>query len=1401
MESVDSDLSADALGEIAPGETEAGEIVPEEIEAGEIVPDEIETEEIETEEIIDEEAEYGLTSEEEIVPESVGKKLTNVITDDADGAEAFAASTYTMSIDSSSNFVWRKNRSPYTAEQSDSIPVSEILGLPPTYLIENLAPGDRIVMQASMCGDGSEDADLEFRTAVIDGNVLHYMDAAGPIWSTDGSNKVFVLPTIDAFEVDEGTQYFNHYDMILHFSEVAVNDTIQYYCSDVLFVPKYGCTAIVDESSLKGEAGSPEESGVGEIFDDAYWLTTYGIEYGDLDDTDSYAFSGWTYAYHDGTQIVSGQFKRVKVESEYVEADDVYTNLILPEVFLAFDRIPARIIVSAQWTAFPGVENTVTVDQESLKGQPVPTSGIPTAFTKDDTQIRVTATVPDTDEYAFDGWQYRYSDEEEYIRHNVPIDDSGTYVITARRRDLTLYAKWRMKVTSAEILLNDQETDSISISNEIVSSKSLDSDFDIVKINVLPEPEGADETLMIIPDNTGFYGMGLTPEDAVKEIFQSDVMPLPYIEPAPEESEVRTFYIAAAKSGFDNTPINRWKEEGRRSGTSQFSVFNGSEEIGSFTVNIDGYDSEEEVYYEDGDIVKGTADTAAHRTVAGKDVSFDEDGLRVSALTVTPAYLFLPAGGAVATLTADGSEDDIDWMISGDVGDDEPIKVAAAGEKDREDDDACMNIVTGYGFGSVTFTAQEKNFPISSQEAVSKVSVFGLTGTIIDSEIPNFDVDDAVAPGQWKTSLAYSKGEDGTVNAESMLLYVRGGEDLFGTGITSLRSSNPDVVSVDGESDTVTAEGVGNAVVTLVYGSTMMANSNRPEVTLTLEISVFDSEHTEHDWVLERKDVTWKFDWSETVSDSDDIISPHAKAEFYCANGNETFVNEAGSLDFERTEELKEDATDGRIMFTATISDPDGKKNYSEKCWAEVHRTNIDDTFGSWEWDGVLHAGYPGPEVCDNGFRLEGLEKEYPYTAAAIKPVIKVIDNATGVTLANGTDYTVSYSKNKNIGTATVKVKGKGNYNKTNAEATFEIVDPKKGVSEDAVADLKGAKITAVYPKTFDYNGDPQYPESITLRLKNGSDITYHGCEGRNYADDEGNEIPAIVTFSGNVNKGTATVLLSGKNNTKGKATTVKKTFKINAINLSTASNEDLKVIVDEEVEWAAKGAQPRVQVFYKGRELLLGQDFKVSYKDNKKAGTTASVTVAGKGNYAKTKRGAASYSVVAFDLDSAEIIATTAAADVKGNKVKVTILDRAGNQIPAGKLVVTSKKGDADVGSAKLVAGDVVTVVATPKGRELTGECSKDVTVAANLAKAKIKVNLKKTYTGEPIELDEKDMENVAVTLKNATLTYGVDFEIVGYSNNVKKGSMTVIINGKGDKFSGSKSFKVKIEAKPLGQ
>ena len=121
--------------------------------------------------------------------------------------------------------------------------------------------------------------------------------------------------------------------------------------------------------------------------------------------------------------------------------------------------------------------------------------------------------------------------------------------------------------------------------------------------------------------------------------------------------------------------------------------------------------------------------------------------------------------------------------------------------------------------------------------------------------------------------------------------------------------------------------------------------------------------------------------------------------------------------------------------------------------------------------------------------------------------------------------------------------------------------------------------------------------------------------------------------------------------------------------------------------------------------------------------------------------------------------------------------------------------KGDA-------LTEEIKVVVKGANAAVTTGEdgVTVDVKPAADIAKVKgafkVDKNFFKTYTGEPITLDADDF--VSGKINVGTLELGKDFNIVAYKNNIKKGTMTVTVQGDGE-YSGTKTFKVKIKAKPL--
>ena len=129
------------------------------------------------------------------------------------------------------------------------------------------------------------------------------------------------------------------------------------------------------------------------------------------------------------------------------------------------------------------------------------------------------------------------------------------------------------------------------------------------------------------------------------------------------------------------------------------------------------------------------------------------------------------------------------------------------------------------------------------------------------------------------------------------------------------------------------------------------------------------------------------------------------------------------------------------------------------------------------------------------------------YTGFEIKPEIAV--SASGDTLDKNIDFSVSYANNVNVGNADVNVKGLGDFRMFASKAMFTIVT--KNISAVTVSPI------ADQP----YTGSAITPE---LTVTDGLKVL---SEGKDYT----------VTFSNNVNEGTATAKITGIGNYSGTAT------------------------------------------------------------------------------------------------------------------------------------------------------------------------------------------------------------------------------------------------------------------------
>ncbi|MCI8299953.1 MAG: hypothetical protein HFI69_06345 [Lachnospiraceae bacterium] len=201
--------------------------------------------------------------------------------------------------------------------------------------------------------------------------------------------------------------------------------------------------------------------------------------------------------------------------------------------------------------------------------------------------------------------------------------------------------------------------------------------------------------------------------------------------------------------------------------------------------------------------------------------------------------------------------------------------------------------------------------------------------------------------------------------------------------------------------------------------------------------------------------------------------------------------------------------------------------------------------------------------------------QEYTGSPLTPKPQISFV----GTELTEGVDYTLEYADNIERGTATITITGIGWYTGTRT-ITFDIA---RELSEETL--VRG--IAAAYT----YNGAAIMP---AVRVEEDGNVLTIGTD-------------YTVSYSNNVNVGTATISITGINKYIGSRSV---SFKIIPKNISRANVSAIAVQT-----YTGKDIKPDVRVENEGKVLTNGTDYKISYADNKNPGT-GRVVIHGNGNY-----------------------------------------------------------------------------------------------------------------------------------------------------------------------------------------
>ncbi|GHV46937.1 hypothetical protein FACS189499_03360 [Clostridia bacterium] len=214
-------------------------------------------------------------------------------------------------------------------------------------------------------------------------------------------------------------------------------------------------------------------------------------------------------------------------------------------------------------------------------------------------------------------------------------------------------------------------------------------------------------------------------------------------------------------------------------------------------------------------------------------------------------------------------------------------------------------------------------------------------------------------------------------------------------------------------------------------------------------------------------------------------------------------------------------------------------------------------------------------------------QTSFAYDGYAKNPLVTIIDGYT--TLRLNYDYTAVYTGNVNPGTATVKVTGIGAYNGTQT-LYFTITQAAKNIA---------ALIISLPNSSFNATGNPI---NATVNVVDGGRLLTQNTD-------------YILSYTNNVNPGTATVTITGIGGYTGSAS---RNFTITAV---APSRKDIGTLFYTLPETSyiqyniGDTIIPELTILDGKYKLVKGTDFMVTYVNNNKPGT-AFVTAYGIGNY-----------------------------------------------------------------------------------------------------------------------------------------------------------------------------------------
>ena len=342
------------------------------------------------------------------------------------------------------------------------------------------------------------------------------------------------------------------------------------------------------------------------------------------------------------------------------------------------------------------------------------------------------------------------------------------------------------------------------------------------------------------------------------------------------------------------------------------------------------------------------------------------------------------------------------------------------------------------------------------------------------------------------------------------------------------------------------------------------------------------------------------------------------------------------------------------------------------------------------------------------------------------------------IDLVRGTDYDVTFESNApDSGTATIV--GKGNFTGSR-EIEFEILPPARSIT--------GATLSAIPAQT--YTGGQICPDvAVTC---DGEDLV----PGTDY----------VLSWSDNVNAGTATATATGMRLYEGKAST---TFAILPAPISQASATASGVV------WPGSEGDlsTEVSATFNGSTLVAGSDYDVAFSGEGPGEGAGTATLTGKGNFTGTTTATFDILMPAIDLDKAviDVIPDQAyAGHAAEPDVRVTLY---GVELTEGTDYSLSWEGNVNAGTA--------TVTATGIG-DASGQVSATFAILpAPMSQVAVSASAATwPEDGSPLSTD------VSATFNGSTLVAGTDYDVAFSGEGPGEGAGTATLTGKGN-FTGT--------------